>query len=241
MNHKNSSAIFISVILFLGPVFVSAQSTYGFSWGVSIGDQIHYSILIVLEGSDSPTRTFSEDVVLTIEDLADLTEYSSYAGFPPPAQANTTYVNGTQIGLDDPIFQYSFTIIVFPIGNWTHYRYLTEGMDISDDDSMVYEFSEDLSSWSLDFDISYSNDYRNTTYQFSKTDGALLSLLSYYYHEIAIENETLFTQTDTVEITRTNFGVLGPISTLSAIAIIVEIIIVVELFRRYKGRNALKG
>jgi len=237
---RGSHVVFVvSLILLISPTLVSAQDTYGFSWGVSIGDRINYTVDVTSSGYYSYPLSLNEEVILTIEDLPDLTEYTYYQSFPSPAHTNLTYVNGTEIGMDNPLYSYSYSIIVFPIGNWTHYRYLIESMGEIQPGYGVYRFYEDFSSWSLDFDMNMGSTTQNITYQFSKEDGALIQLSSYNYYEYMLPNGTLLTDTLTTEISRISPIVLGPVATLSVVAVIVEVIIVLELVRRYRGRNVV--
>ncbi len=230
----------IALAILWSPVFVSAQDTYGFSWGVSVGDAIPYAIEITTNRTDNVIDTYAEDVIVTVEYLEDLSEYQSHESFPPAAQTNITYANGTEIGFTDPVIGSIFSILIFPIGNWTHYKYLTENVIIPDNTSFVTEFFEDLSAWSLHFDLSSGvSNVQNATYQFSKVDGALNSFTSYSYVEFGIRNDFVVSQTTTTKISRTATVWFFPTFTISAIAIIAEVIIVIEIFRRYRGRNAV--
>ncbi|MFW9907664.1 MAG: hypothetical protein ACFFEF_03740 [Candidatus Thorarchaeota archaeon] len=217
------------------PALVSAQASYGLSWGVSVSDKIPYTVEVASSGTGFGfvNRTYSEDVILTVVDLPDLSEYQTYDIFPPMARTNITYANGTIIHYFEPLFGNVVSIVIFPIGNWTHYRYLTElGTDSV--------FSEDLFTWSMYFEYSPDNgqSYQNATYQFSKADGALSFHVSYFHTEFDYEGGYTYTLTTTAKISRSDFGLSVPLLTLSAVIIIVGVVIGIEIVRRYRGRHA---
>ena len=208
--------VLVTMIVLLSPVLTSAQRAYGFSWGVSVGQEIAYTIEIIQVGSDSPTQTYREDVIVTIKELGDLSELTPNA-FPSPAATSILYANGTELTYEDPVYVTGHMILVFPIGNWSFYRELVENVQLPEDSSQKVEFFEDLFIWSLDNDISFGDTYLNTTYQFSKSDGALHTFNSFSYYEYVIDTEVLFTQTVTTTITRTGFGVFDTIPMISTV------------------------
>ncbi len=229
--------ILIIMVLFTSPILASAQNPYGLVWGVSVGDEFHYQVDFVVNSTNNPPQSISEELIATVEEINDLSDYTNPDYFPAPAQINVTYANRTELTYEDLIYSVTQQILILPIGNWTHYNYVFEISEPTQPDQTSVTVYEDWITWSVE-SASWSELYMyNYTFHISKSDGVLNSLSMNLVNQYIEEGEVLFRHETIVQLTRLGLDTSILIPTISAVVVIVEIIVVIEIVRRYKGRK----
>ncbi|MFW9847953.1 MAG: hypothetical protein ACFFF4_02370 [Candidatus Thorarchaeota archaeon] len=237
--HRKSGFFIIAIIFLMAPMLVSGQNVYGLSWGVSVDDEFQYRVDYTGVHFTGDNVSLGDNLLITVDELPNLGFISYFETFPPVAVVNVTYVNGTPIGDHDQWSLIDHLFFICPVGNWSYYQYIFETVEVPDPAVNAYVnrgYSEDSITWSFTIDYRDAMTKLNNTYRFSKSDGVMVSA-TLYSISTNFRDDTILS-IRTYQISRIDSTISLPILVSSA-AIIVEVIVVIEIVRRYRGRKVV--
>lgn len=147
--------------ILLCPSAVSAASTQGLAWGLSVGDRVDYTVTSTVGGATtvSATQTASECYVV----VTSLPDIPSVAKSIPSLQidnVNQSFTNGTE---------YYFIWTAVPIGNWT---LLSELLLQSMPSSFNATIIDTQTEWGFE-SPHYTSNTMTMIVRMSKADGAM--------------------------------------------------------------------
>ncbi len=237
--NRSIGVLFLILLFAITPTLCSAQNQYGLSWGVSVGDEFQYRIDFTRISFSAENISLTTVLLVTVEELDDLSSYLNPEVYPPRAIVNVTYANGTGIGFFDQWSLIDHLFFIYPVGNWSLYQYVAENWEPSNplpSVSYAHKFEEDSNSWSLSFEYFDTMDVISNTFHFSKSDGAITTANLHELTQSSRNGTTISIRT--YQFTRLNPAITIPIL-ISSAAIILEVIVVIEIVRRYRRRNVV--